>query len=388
MGRPRSRPTPCSAPTPLRQIGVAGTAGSGIRGAGGIGSEPPGGDEDVTMNLGAMGGIVWGDVSTTAVRAELRTVEALTFPATLVSLPSSLGADGVQAVWGSVEGPTAERVTTLLYDAEGNVLNDVFPTEPQQTIATGTYSTDITWKLYLTYDNTGIGLGIVLTGSGGGSGGGGCCLSPLKEGQDLRLDQLGSGSGDAPQDVLGLASPRVANIEYVDQSGARIAGELVPLPPGVAGDAQVWLVLVPADLPVNGVVVATDASGAEVGREPVTTDNSEPPGPTLEIDVVWARLRRARDGMYASGPGGTFTGMDAMTATKKIDPGVHWNDSPVAVPGEVSIRGVTADHLVLVSVTTTGETYCVGIEVGPNGGLSYRYGKQDAATYGDCNGEW
>lgn len=379
-------------------IGVAGSAGSGISGAGGIGSEPPTGDEDVTMNLGATGGIVWGDVSTAAVRAELRTVEVRTFPATLVPLPASLDADGMQAVWGSIEGPTTELVTTLLYDAQGNVINDVFPTEPQQTIANGRYSSDTTWRLYLTHDNTGTGLVFEIAGPRSGTWGG-CCLSALKDGQDLRLDGIGSGSGGVPQNVLGLASSRVTSVVYVDRSGTQIPGGLFPLPPGVAGGAQVWLVLVPADMPVNGEVVATDASGAEVGHEPakgytpprvpVTNDNSEPPGPTQEIDAVWTRLRTARDGIssYPNDHGGSLTGLDLIAAAA-LDQSVTWNDSPSALPGEVSIRGVTADRLVLVSVTTAGETYCIGLSVDANGGTGYRYGRQDAATYEACSGGW
>src|SRR5262249_20752668 len=62
-------------------LGIAGPAGSRLAGGGQIGHDVPVADEGVTMNLDTWGAVVWGDVSTAASTAELRTVEGGTYPA-------------------------------------------------------------------------------------------------------------------------------------------------------------------------------------------------------------------------------------------------------------------------------------------------------------------
>jgi hypothetical protein len=139
-------------------IGIAGLAGSRPSGALQLGRDVPLADEGVTMNLFPWGGVVWGPVTGSATRAELRTVEGRTYHARLIRLPNSFGLAGQQAVWGVIEGSTADRVTTLLFDAEGNPINDVFPTAPRTTIATGTDPEGGPWKLSLEPTSDGTGL--------------------------------------------------------------------------------------------------------------------------------------------------------------------------------------------------------------------------------------
>ncbi len=382
-------------------IGIAGPAGSHLSGAGQVGRDVPLADENVTMILDAWGGVVWGDVSGAATRAELSTVEGRTYPARLLPLPSSLGTDH-QAVFGVIEGSTADRVTTLLYDAEGNVLNDFFPTGARVTIATGTDPEGGPWDLYLDTTNDGIGLGFGFTDHGGGSG---CCLRPLKE--DFQLDGWGSG-GDEPSNITALASEAVRRIVFEAATGERIEGGLYPVPDASLGIPQVGLVIVPSDVTLEGQLVAYGASGDELAREDVG-DNPEPAGPTTEIDIVWDRLRRARTTVqeYAAQHHGSLAGFDALEATKIDpgiggDPGIRWNDGQLA-DGEVSVRGAepaggTAETglsgwtAVIVSATVAdgspGSIYCIAINIDENGGGNFRYGTQDAATYEECRGGW
>ena len=52
------------------------------------------------------------------------------------------------------------------------------------------------------------------------------------------------------------------------------------------------------------------------------------------------------------------------------------------------MRVTDPNHLVIVSPTTTGEVYCIAVELDRGGGTTYRYGTQDAATYDECRGDW
>jgi hypothetical protein len=388
---------------PSYWIGIAGPIGSGLSGASSIGRDVPIADESVTMTLDTWGGVVWGDVSSEAVRAELRTVEGLTFPADLLPLAQSIGLPSHQAVWGIIQGATADRVTTLLYNGQGTALNTYFPAGSRVPIATGTDPEGGPWELYLEPTNEGTGLGFGFTHHGGG---GGCCLRPLKG--DFRLDGWGSG-GDEPSDITALGSEAVTRLEFEAASGERIEGALYAVPDASLGIPQVGLVIVPSSVALEGQLVAYGASGDELAREDVG-DNPEPAGPTTEIDVVWDRLRRARDVVqeYEARHQGSLSGFDA-TEARKIDPGIggapgiRWNDGSLA-SGDVSIRGVARAGgseltglsgwtVALVSATvgpngSVGAVYCIAVNIDENGGGNFRYGTQDAANYEECRGGW
>jgi hypothetical protein len=373
-----------------------------LSGASQIGRDVPTGDENVTMNLG-MTGVVWGDVSTDAARAELRTIEGETYPATLVALPESLGVPQHQAVWGIVDAFTADRVTTLLYDARGKVLNDLFPTGPRVTIATGTDPQGGPWELYLDVTSDGTGLGFGFVNGGGGSG---CCLRPLTS--DFQLDGWGTGGGE-PSNITALASDAVTRVVFEASDGTIVEGGLYVVPDESLRIPQVGLVIVPSNMQLEGQLVAYDVSGVELGREDVG-DDPEPAGPTTEIDVIWERLRRARSVVeeYAARHRGSLSGFDAFEAARIDpgiggDPGIRWNDGPLT-GGEVSIRGVAPAggseltglsgwNVVLVSATvgahgSVGSTYCIAVNIDENGGGNFRYGTQYGASYEECRGGW
>lgn len=91
---------------------------------------------------------------------------------------------------------------------------------------------------------------------------------------------------------------------------------------------------------------------------------------TLNLAVGAAGSYFAERGGYAG------FGPEAAAA---IEPGVRWNASLTAVPGEVSVRAVTSDSLVLVTADGTGAPACAALR----GGTAV-FGRQDAATSEAC----
>lgn len=381
-------------------IGIAGPIGSHLAGAGQIGRDVPSADENVTMSLAEWGGVVWGVVASSVTQTELRTVEGSSFRAKLLPLPSSLGVEGQQVVWGIVEGRTADRVTTLLYDAEGRVLNTYYPTRPREVIASGVDPEGGAWDLYLDHTDQGTGLGFAFEVGGGG---GGCCLQPLEG--DLALDGVGSGSGE-PGNITALASENVERVVFESVSGDTIEGQVFAVPDEMLGIPKIALVIVPTRVPIKGTVIGYDVEGGELGRAFVG-DIGEPPGPTADIDAVWTLLRDARDAIqrWAGHHGGSLADLDVDEARSSMRD-IAWNGSGPGkpVPHEVSLRGVTRAGgseltgwsgwtVAIVSATSAPDgsarsTYCIAVNIDENGGGNFRYGVQDAASYEECRGGW
>lgn len=381
-------------------IRISGPAGSGLSGGVSVGNEAPAEDEGVTMNLDAWGGVVWGVVASSVAQTELRTVEGSTFRAKLLALPSSLGIQGQQVVWGIVEGRTADRVTTLLYDAEGGVMNTYYPTKPREIIASGVDPEGGAWDLYLDHTDQGTGLGFAFEVGGGGSG---CCLRPLEG--DLALDGVGSGSGE-PSDITALASENIERVVFEAISGDTIEGQVFAVPDETLGIPKIALVIVPSRVPIEGAVIGYDGEGNELGRE-IVGAFGEPPGPTADIDAVWMLLRDARDAIsrWAGQHGGSLADLDVDEARSSMRD-IAWNGSGPGkpVPHEVSLRGVTRAGgseltgwsgwtVALVSATSATDgsarsTYCIAVNIDENGGGNFRYGVQDAASYEECRGGW
>jgi hypothetical protein len=361
-------------------IGVAGPAGTRLSGGAQIGREIPDADENVTMNLDSWGGVVWGTVPAVAQRAELRTVEGGTYPATLVPMPPALGVEGQQIVWGVLDVSTDDRVTTLLYDAEGRVLNTYFPTAPREVIASGTDQEGGPWELYLEHTDQGTGLGFAFDRGGGG---GGCCLSPLTG--HFRLDGAGSGTGE-PSHITAFGSAALERVVFNPQSGDLVEGQVFVVPEERLGIAKVTVIIVPEDVPLRGTLLAFDGQGNEIGREFIG-DEGEPVGPTPEIDAVWWSLRSARDAssQYFEREG-SFAGLDARVLSE-LAPGITTATRPE--PETVSVYVTDELHLVLSSTAITGESFCIAVEAdGPEGGFNYRYGSMFAETYDECRGGW
>jgi hypothetical protein len=75
----------------------------------------------------------------------------------------------------------------------------------------------------------------------------------------------------APTSLWGVASGRVSAIELETDDGRTFEGMLYPIPPGSIDAPQAFLILAPIDAPMTGAVVAYDAQGIELQREPVET---------------------------------------------------------------------------------------------------------------------
>jgi hypothetical protein len=384
-------------------VGVSGSEGGSCCSGSAVAPHSGSTQEPVTSSamLSPDGTLLYGVISPEVVDVELRTSSGDSLPVNVVGLPPSMGYED-RVVWGIAPGAD-DRATIVGYDADGNALgNPILPAGPRVTIATGNDPEGGPWILYLEPSTDGTGLGFGFEG-GGGSG---CCLKPLTS--DFRLDGWGSG-GDQPSDITALASDAVTRVVFEPANGDPIEGALYPVPDESLGIPQVALVIVPSHVPLGGQLVAYDADANEVGRVDVG-DVTEPSGPTTEIDIVWTRLRRARDTVdeYAARHDGSLEGFDASAAGRIDpgiggDPGIRWNDGSLQA-GDVSIRGVqTAGGseltglsgwtVVLVSATVdadgaAGSIYCLGVNIDENGGSNFRYGTQDAASYEECRGGW
>ena len=149
-------------------------------------------------------------------------------------------------------------MTTLLYDQQGNVLNDFYPTAPRVTIASGDDPEGGAWELFLESSNEGTGLSFSFTNGGGG---GGCCLAPLHGA--FQLDGWSSG-GDGPNPITALASDAVTRVEFQASNGTTVDGMLYPVPDASLGIPQVALVLVPSGVPLTGDLVRYETAGSRV----------------------------------------------------------------------------------------------------------------------------
>lgn len=86
----------------------------------------------------------------------------------------------------------------------------------------------------------------------------------------------------------------------------------------------------------------------------------------------------------------SFTGFDsdldgsvaASEGAGDIEPSLTWNDDGApSTEGEVSIREVTDDTVLLTTLSASGAFFCIGDNAGQN--VS---GETDAALIGDCSG--
>lgn len=94
----------------------------------------------------------------------------------------------------------------------------------------------------------------------------------------------------------------------------------------------------------------------------------------VELDTAM----RAAQAYYAEN--GTFEGYGPEVAAS-YDPSIRYNSSPAAVEGEVSIRGVTATSLVLVTRSPSGTPLCAAAI-----SEAVTYAQVDAVTPFECLG--
>lgn len=260
---------------------------------------------------------------------------------------------------------------------------------PMVSIASGADPVGGEWKLTaraVCGDPDEVLIGFSFGQSGGGGGGG---FRPLAD-EDIRTVYLtGPVDGEEaklPLNVVGLVSARTDRVELQLRDGRSVPAEVYQVPARFVGPAQVFLVLVQSTVELDGYVVAYDTSGNVLQREPIGLSR-EPGGSTPEVDLVWLDLRGTRDAISSFYlEKGSFTGL-AKSLTVE---GIVLNTLERAIPGEISIRGVSPRELVLVGSTPSGDVYCMGVSHGRSNhsGFRYRLGRIDAQTHEECSGGW
>jgi type IV pilus assembly protein PilA len=78
----------------------------------------------------------------------------------------------------------------------------------------------------------------------------------------------------------------------------------------------------------------------------------------------------------------TYTGFTA-TEGDDIEPALSWNEAGTATEGAVSVRGVGADTVLLVTLSASGERYCMGDD---DGTIVQGNPAAEPTAVGDCNG--
>jgi hypothetical protein len=283
----------------------------------------------------------------------------------------------------------------------GDVDRSVLPTDgpiPGETsllIASGDHDGE-RWTMRVT-SSPGSGLGLSWGYEALGGGGGG--ISPMRQGQIFQ-GYGGSSSPDYPDHdrtrpplpigISGQVAMQAERVELQLERGPVVEAALYRLPDELIGPAKVFLLFVPGDtLLLAGDLVAYDDSGAELGRVyfdlspvslfPKVLEESPPEAVAVMKDL---QLAGAVVGRYFN-THGSFSGLNPDSASA-IASEVKFNTSPVAIPGEVSIRVSGPEDLVLASATADGSIYSVCIVYG---GAS-AYGRNDTSDPLGCTNGW
>ena len=269
------------------------------------------------------------------------------------------------------------------------------PGERSLLIASGEHDGE-RWIMRVT-SSPGIGLGLSWGYEALGAGGGG--ISPMRRGRIFQ-GYGGSSSPDYPDNdssrpplpigISGQVAVQAERLELRLERGPVVEAALYRLPDELIGPAKVFLLFVPGDtLLLAGDLVAYDDSGAELGREyfdlspvslfPKVLEKSPPEAVTVMKDL---QLAGAVVGRYFN-THGSYSGLNPDSASA-ISSEVEFNTSPVAIPGEVSIRVSGPQSLVLASATPDGAIYSACMD-SPGGSV---YGRNDTSDPQGCTNGW
>jgi hypothetical protein len=283
----------------------------------------------------------------------------------------------------------------------GNGDRPVLPTDgpvPGETsllLASGEHDGE-RWTLRVT-NGPGSGLGLSWGYEALGAGGGG--ISPMPQGRIFQ-GYGGSSSPDYPDHdptrpplpigISGQVAVQADRVELRLERGPVAEAALYQLPDELIGPAKVFLLFVPGDtLLLAGDLVAYDDSGGELGRVyfdlspvslfPKVLEESPPQAVAVMKDLQLAGAVVAR---YFN-THGSYSGLNPDSASA-ISSEVMFNASPVAIPGEVSIRVSGPQSLVLASATADGAIYSACMD-GAGGSV---YGRNDTSDPQGCTNGW
>ena len=269
------------------------------------------------------------------------------------------------------------------------------PGETSLLLASGEHDGE-PWTLRVT-PASGYGLGLNFGYEALGGGGGG--ISPMRPGRIIQ-GYGGSSSPNSPDNdttrpplpigISGQVAVRVDRVELRLERGPVVEAAPYQLPDELIGPAKVYLVVVPGDtVLLAGDLVADDDAGTELGREyldlspvslfPKVLEESPPEAVAVMKDLQLAGAVVAR---YFD-THGSYSGLDPGSASA-ISSEVLFNASPVAVPGEVSIRVSGPQSLVLASATADGAIYSACMD-GPDASV---YGRNDTSDPQRCSNGW
>jgi hypothetical protein len=231
------------------------------------------------------------------------------------------------------------------------------------------------------------------------SGSGGSGVEPMRK-DNIFQSYGGSSSPDYPSNdpsapplPIGISGQVVTQADRVElrlEHGPVVDAGVYALPNELIGPAKVFLLFVPADtLLLAGDLVANDESGTELGRVyfdlspvslfPKVLEESPPDAIAVMKDL---QLAGAIVGRYLN-THGSYSGLNPGSASA-ISSDVVFNVSPVATPGEVSLRVSGPQSLVLASSTPDGAVYSVCLD---QGGL-FAYGRNDTSDPLGCTNGW
>ncbi len=215
-------------------------------------------------------------------------------------------------------------------------------------------------------------------------------IEPVVEGQTLGTDGSGAVLASTDADpgwwmVMGVVASDVARIEIQLDDGRSIVADLVPMPIEIIGPSKAYVALyqgpvasVGASSP-RGQVVAFDAAGVEMVRRDRRTRRRLPP--CLRRGCMLRNAFVAALTFYTDGA--TFVGFTPAVAST-IEPSLTYNAAMETAAGEISIRDVRKDSLVLVTRAKDGSVWCIA-EQDALSGLT-TYGVVDAQTAAECIG--
>jgi hypothetical protein len=297
---------------------------------------------------------------------------------------------GIQALLRAPERTVGGDVDRAMLPTEGPA-----PGERSLLLASGEHDGE-RWALRVT-NGPGSGFGLSWGYEELGVGGGG--ISPMPQ-RRIFQGYGGSSSPDYPDHdptrtplpigISGQVAVQADRVELRLERGPVLEAALYQLPDELIGPAKVFLLFVPGDtLLLAGDLVAYDDSGAELGRVyfdlspvslfPKVLEESPPQAVAVMKDL---QLAGAVVGRYFNAHG-SYSGLDPDSASA-ISSEVVFNASPVAIPGEVSIRVSGPEDLVLASATADGSIYSVCIVYG---GVS-AYGRNDTSDPLGCTNGW
>jgi hypothetical protein len=172
----------------------------------------------------------------------------------------------------------------------------------------------------------------------------------------------------------GAVAPSISRVVYRPSDGTgETDGLIAPIAGVPSADYDAFVLVTDANTP--GQIVAIDQDGTETAMTASTKSD-------VDIKNAESTLRNALVAALTYRQGHGFTGFTPDEALK-IEPSLTYNTSPTAIPGEVSIRDVQKDSIVLVTATPNGFPLCIAADQSTSPNTTY--GATDAATVAECN---